>query len=115
LPKFCIIDSLLNKYGFALHLTFFVLPPFGFFSNLTLRGIVLRRLYLFCFIVKNVEFETGLCLIADSLSENLNLNNSNTSSLKLKLDLFEIGNLINLAGVFPCFLLTHLLVSKKSL
>jgi len=98
LPKFSIILSLLKRYGLALHLTFLVFPPSGNFSNLTLNGIFFLLLYLFCFIVKNVEFDTGLCLIVDSFSANLNLNNSIISELKSKLFLLEIGYFINLTG-----------------
>jgi hypothetical protein len=90
--------SLLKRYGFALQRTFLVLPPSGNFSNLTLKGMFFLLLYLFCFIVKNVELETGLCLIVDSFSENLNLNNSIISELKSKLDLLDTGYFINLTG-----------------
>jgi hypothetical protein len=98
-----------------LHLIFLVLFPFASFSNFTLAGINFLLLYLFCFIVKNVECGAGLCLIFDSLLLNLNLNKVTSSVLKLP-NLFEIGYFINLNGeLVPWLFLNQRLTSKKSL
>jgi len=58
------------------------------------------RLYLFCFIVKKVEWGNGLWTIVGSPSLNLNLNNSMISAFLSKSTLLDIGNFKSFIGAF---------------